>query len=308
MRKITTLLLSLLFLMSSAGIDLQAQKIKTVNGTKYILNGRKPKAPRGALTTVTFEEVLSVGAGDDPEKSFADVGFFVVPDNGYIYASDIKDRKVKVFDGEGNFVRILGKFGEGPGELAWPSNIQLTAQNELMVEDAANRKLSFFTLEGKFIRELSVAQKGLALTTIFIDGQGNFAGRMMGVEDQKAYFELVKFDPEMNTLFAVGKTPFEIPLPGSETKLNMFEMIVTYGFDSQGRLLYAPNKDYEIQVFDQQGKHVLSVQKEYKPVKVTKKDIEEIEDRLAAFSGIAGGQNLLDFFEFPKLFPPQNGS
>jgi hypothetical protein len=307
MKRTTTLLLALLFLLSNHGMLLNAQKVKTVDGTKYIMNGRKPKAPQGIPTKITFEEVLSVGAGDDPEKSFAEVGFFVVSDSGDIYASDVKDRKIKVFDDEGNFVRILGKFGEGPGEISLPTVLQLTPKNEIMVEDAANRKLSFFTLGGEFLRDLSFADKGLALTTLFMDGRGNFAGRMMGVEGQKAFFELVKFDPEMNPLFAVGKTPFEIPQPGSGNKMNMFEFIVTYAFDPQGRLFYAPNKDYELQVFDAEGAHVLSIQKDYKPVKVTDEDIEEIEERLSAFSGMAGGANLMDLFEFPKLFPPYQG-
>jgi hypothetical protein len=306
MRKPVILFLSL-FLALGTGSILEAQKVKTVNGTTYILNGGKPKAPKGALTTVTFQEVLSVGAGEDPEKSFAEVGFFVVSDNGHIYASDVKDRKIKVFDDEGQFVRIIGKSGEGPGELSWPSNIQMTPQNELMIEDAANRRMSFFSLDGEFIRSISVAAKGLGLTTIILDNLGNYAGRELGLEEQKLYFELKKFDKDLNPLFSVAKTLFDIPQPGSGNKMDLFDFVTTYAFDSQGRLFFAPNKEYEIQVFDLEGKHVLSVQRDYKPVKVTEEDIEEITDRISAFSGIAGGVNVMDLFEFPKLYPPYQG-
>ena len=67
------------------------------------------------------------------------------------------------------------------------------------------------------------------------------------------------------------------------------------------------NKDYEIQKYDAEGKLFLSIQKDYKPVKVTKEDIAEFEERMAAFSGMAQGVNLMDLFNFPDVFPPYQG-
>jgi hypothetical protein len=282
---------------------LPAQKVKTVDGVKVIQNNSKPKAPKGIPTKITFQEELSVGGGDDPETSFSEVGLFVVSDDGAIYGLDMKARNIKVYDAEGKFVRLIGKPGQGPGELGIPGGILLTPENELMVLDASNRSLSYFTLEGDHIRNLSIADK-LGLILIVPDGRGNLAGREMGFAEGEMYFELKKFDQDLKPLFTVSKVKFKPPVPGSGNKINLMDMINMYAFDREGNLYYGHNKEYEIQAFDDQGQHFLSIRKEYKKVKVTQEDIDEIMERMAAFGGAAGGVNIADLFEFPDHFPP----
>jgi len=307
MRKVTGIALSLLLVLGIWG-SLEAQKIKTVDGVKIIENGKKPKPPKGVPTTFSLKVEATIGYDEDPDKSLAEVGFFVVADNGRIYTTDIKDRKVKVFDVDGNYVGQIGREGQGPGELGIPSVIQLTPDNELMIEDATNQRVSFFTLDGEFVKEMSLAKSGaLGLTTLMLDKKGNFAGRQIGLEEQQMYMELKKFDQELNPLFSIAKTEFAIPNPAAGTKMDIMEFIQVYMFDSAGNLMYGVNKDYEIQKYDAEGKLFLSIQKDYKPVKVTEEDIADFEERMAAFSGMAQGVNLMDLFNFPDVFPPYQG-
>ena len=135
MRRIITVGLSLLLVFVLSG-PITAQKIKTKDGVKIISNGSKPKPQKGVPSKVTFTEELRFGEGDDPETSFSQVAFFVVTDQGHVIAADIKDKKVMVFDAEGNFLRNMGKSGQGPGEFQIPSGLALTPNNELMIEDA----------------------------------------------------------------------------------------------------------------------------------------------------------------------------
>lgn len=307
MKKTISLAMGLLLILG-VWSSLEAQKTKTVDGVKYILNGNKPNAIKGVPTRISFKEELTVGGGDDPETSFAEVGFFIVAENGNIYASDVKDRKIKVYDAQGNFVRIIGKEGQGPGELGMPSMLQLSPDNKIMIEDATNRKLSFFTLDGEFVREFSTVKSGtLGLTGLVMGPQSQYVGRQIGMEEQKMYFEVKAFDSELNPQYSIAKTLFPIPIPGSGNKMNLMDFIQVYMFDSKGNLLYGVNKEYEIQFYDAEGKHFLSVQKEFKAIKVTQKDIDDIMDRMAAFSGMADGVNFEELFEFPDNFPPYQG-
>ncbi len=292
-----------LFLVLSCAEFLPAQKVKTVDGVKIVTNGTKPQAPKGVPAKITFQEELSVGGGEDPETSFSEVGLFVVSDQGTIFGLDMKARNIKVYDAEGNFVRLIGRPGQGPGELGIPGGIVLTPDNELMVLDASNRSLSYFSLEGEHIRNRSIADK-LGLILLVSDGKGNLAGREMGLEGSEMYFELKKFDRDLNPLFTVSKVKFKPPVPGSGNKINLMDMINMYAFDRKGNLYYGPNKDYEIQAFDAQGRHFLSIQREYKKVKITQDDIDEIMERMEAFGGAAGGINITELFEFPDYFPP----
>ncbi len=307
MRKITGIALALLLVLGMWG-SLEAQKVKTVDGVKYIQNGRKPNAPRGVPTKFSLKDELTIGYDDDPDKSLAELGVFVVAENGKIYITDIKDRKVKVFDTDGSFVGLIGREGQGPGEFTIPGQMQITPDNELMLEDGGALRIVFYTLEGEFVRNLSMVKPGiLGLSGLIVDKKGNYAGRQMALKDQTLLFETMTFDKELNSLSSIDSAEMNLPVPGSGNKMNILDFFQVYVFNSEGNLMYGVNRDYEIKEYDLQGKHLLSIQKEYKPVKVTPEDIEEIVERFAAFAGGLGGANIMDIIEFPDEFPPYQG-
>jgi hypothetical protein len=307
MRKTTGLGLALLLVLGMWG-SLEAQKVKTVDGVKYIQNGKKPSAPKGMPTKFSLTLEATIGYDDDPDKSLAELGVFVVADNGKIYVTDIKDRKVKVFEADGTFVGLIGREGQGPGEFTIPGQMQLSPDNELMVEDGGAQRIVFYTLEGEFIRNLSMVQPGiLGLSGLIVDKKGNYAGRKMSLKDQTLQFETMTFDKDLNPLFSIDSAEMQLPVPGSGNKMNILDFIQVYLFNSEGNLMYGVNKDYEIKEYDLKGTHLRSIQKEYKPVKVTPEDIEEFMERMAAFAGGFGGANLTDLIEFPDEFPPYQG-
>lgn len=297
MKKAGRIILSLIIVISICDL-LQAQKVKTIDGVKTILNGKKPKPPKATLSKLRLEEELTIGEGDDPEKSFSEVSIFTVTDNGYIFALDFKDRKVKVFDDSGTYVQSIGKKGQGPGELNMPAGMLISQENELIIEDSLNRRLAIFTLEGEFIKNISLADR-LGLVNLMQDSQGNFMGREIGLEDEQMYFEIKKFDAELKPLFILDKIKFAIPTPG--TKMNIMDLISIYKFDTEGNIFYGRNQEYEIKVFAKEGNHILSIRKDYKPVIITQEDIDEMLDRIP---NVTPGVNIKEMFEFPKYYPP----
>jgi len=300
LKKITTVWLSL-FLVFMVSELISAQKIETKNGIKIISNGIKPKPQKGVPSKVTLTEEIRFGEGDDPETAFSQVAFFVVTDEGHVIAADIKDKKVKVYDADGNFLRNIGKSGQGPGEFQIPGGLALTPNNELMIEDSMGRRLAYFTLKGEFIKNVSTADK-MSLVNLISDTDGNYLGRQLGMEGQTMYFETKKYDKDLNPIFTMDKVEFEIPIPGSGVKIDIMDMIPLYLFDSSGNVYYGRNRDYEIEVFNPEGTHIRSIRKDFKPVKVTQEDIDMILERLPG--GMMGGVDPTEFFEFPEEFPP----
>ncbi len=278
----------------------QAQKIQTTKGVEIIQNGKKPKPPKDMASKVRFELECVFGESDDPEKSFSEVSTFVVDDNEILYALDFKDRKIKVFDDKGQFVRSFGEHGQGPGELEMPAGIHLTPSNELLVEDALARKLVYFTKEGSYIKHVSFVER-MILVNLLMGPKGSFIGRELKLEGEKMFFEIKMLDSELKSLFSLDKIGFPIPVPGSGNKINLEEVLTIYQFDSSGRIYYGHNRDYEINVYAPEGKHVKSIQKVYDPQNITEEDIDEILDRMG---NMMGGINPKDVFEFPKVFPP----
>jgi len=301
MRKITLVVLGLL-LAFFAWSESLAQKIKTVDGVTVVSNGKKPVPLKGQSAKIKLVEELAIGGGGNPDQAFSQVSTFVVDEEGGIFALDFKDQKIKVFDRTGKFLRLIGKPGQGPGELGMASGIQLMADNTLVVEDATNRRLALFKPSGEFIKNISTSDK-LGLVNILLDGKGNVIGREMGLAEgnAKMFFEIKKFDADLKPLFTLDKIEFPIPIPGSGTKMNILEMISAYQFDPAGNIYYGRNADYEIKIYSPEGKHIRTIKKEYDPVKVTQADIDEMLERIP---NVAGGVNIKDMFSFPDVFPP----
>ncbi|MEE8604169.1 MAG: 6-bladed beta-propeller [Candidatus Aminicenantaceae bacterium] len=276
------------------------QKIKTVDDVKIIQNKKRPNPPKGTPSKIKLELETVIGESEAPDKAFSQLSSFVVDDDGIVYALDFKEQKIKVFDDAGQFVRAFGEKGQGPGELQMPAGIFLSPDNRLAVNDAQARKIAYFTKQGKYIEHKSYATR-LQLTTLMMDSQGNFMGRELKLEGQEMFFEIVKLDADMKSLFSLDKLEFPNPLSGK--KINLMDAISIFQFDSVGTIYYGRNRDYEINMYTPEGKHVKSVRKEYQPQKITEEDKEEILSRLDSVPN-TGPINLREMFEFPKMFPP----
>jgi hypothetical protein len=279
-----------------------AQKVKTVDSVTVVSNGKKPVPVKGQPAKIKLTEELTIGGGGNPDESFSQVGTFVVDAEGGILALDFKDQKIKVFDRTGKFIRLIGKPGQGPGELGMASGIQLMADNTLVVEDATNRRLALFKPSGEFIKNISTSDK-LGLVNILLDGKGNAIGREMGLAEgnAKMFFEIKRFDANLKPLFTLDKIEFPVPIPGSGTKMNILEMMSGYQFDPAGNIYYGRNADYEIKIYNPEGKHIRTIQKEYDQVKVTQTDIDEMLERIP---NTMPGVNIKEMFSFPEYFPP----
>lgn len=273
-----------------------AQKIRTVDGVIVVSNGKRPTSPPGQPTRITLTEELTVGMSDNPDENFSDVGYLVVDEEGNIFGLDIKEQKINVFDRNGEFLRAIGKQGQGPGEFGLAAGIQLTNDNLLMVEDNATRRLVLFKPAGEYVYTISMADK-LGLVSLLLDDQGNFLGREIVFEEKntKMFFVAKKFDQALKPLFTFDK--IEAPIPGPKTKTNYMEMMSFYQFGPEGTIYYGRNKNYDIKIYSPEGKHIRTIEKEYDRTKLTQEDIDEM------FAG-SPDKSYMERFEFPEYFPP----
>jgi len=272
-----------------------SQKVKVTDGVKYVINNKKPKPPKGALVKMTLKEEFSIGGSEKEEEVFSENIFITVDGKEKIYVADMKLNNIKVFDGSGAYIRTFGEQGQGPGELNMPTGIQITPNGELMVEEVLNRRLSFFTPEGEFLRSTSTANK-TSLTGLRLGPEGTMVGRELVLEENKMVWTIKKYDPDLKEIFIVEKVDFPNPL---QDKINPFELMIVFDVDKNGNIIYGTSKEYEIKFIDQDGKHAKSITKEYNPIKITEEEKKEILDRIPE----TGGLNLKERIEFPKYYP-----
>jgi hypothetical protein len=65
-----------------------------------------------------------------------------------LYIADALDCAIKVFSGEGRFLRSFGRKGDGPGELNFPSGVA-AAGDAIVVADKLNFRIQIFDGEGR---------------------------------------------------------------------------------------------------------------------------------------------------------------
>ena len=89
-------------------------------------------------------------------------------------------------------------------------------------------------------------------------------------EKENPRYELKKFDSELNYLHSFGSSP----LP-SVTGLNPFRGTILCQIDNNDQVVCGYPENYEIKIFDKEGKLRRKIMKEYDPVEITEEEIEE---------------------------------
>jgi len=293
MKKVLNMIFCLFFIFLVFGpVRGEKIKFKTIDGVQVIYNPKKPAPPKGALTKLILKEDFSLG--EDEEEMFSEITSYAVDDEENIYIVDRKESRIKIFSRLGKFVKAVGNKGQGPGEMNQPVGIQITPDNELMVEDAANRRLAFFALDGKFLKNLSPS-KILSLINIYFDSKGNMVGRELALSENQLTWHVKKYDSDLNPLFTIDSIPFPNLVQG---KINPFLIIFSYQLDKKDCIYYGIPKEYEIKIFNPEGKLIKRILKDYNRVKITEEDKEEILENIPDT-----GVGLKDRIEFPKFFP-----
>ncbi|WP_419936620.1 6-bladed beta-propeller [Candidatus Palauibacter sp.] len=96
----------------------------------------------GQIPEWTLERGVTVGSVDDPVYGLSRVGG-VLADAERLFVLQPQDGKVRVFSRAGEFVRDLGRRGEGPGELMRPNGMGWHG-SRLWVTEPMSGRLTFF--------------------------------------------------------------------------------------------------------------------------------------------------------------------
>ncbi len=297
MKKLFSVFLAFLVVFClSIQVKADQTKIKTVDGVRVIENPKKPVPPDGVMSKVSFKEEFSIGEGEFDEDMFAELTALDVDGDGNIYVLDRKEKTVKIFDSSGKFVKKFGKEGQGPGEMYLPISLQITYNNEIIIGDAGNQRLSFFSLVGEFQREMSTALKAQGLVLPLFDSQGDIIGQQVVVAEDQILREVRKYDSELNSLFTIASIDITALVQG---KINPFELVFFYKLGKDNDIYCSNPNEYEIKVLNADGKLVKRILKNFDPVEVTEKDKEEFFDRLGEVPA-----QVRDRLEFPKVYPP----
>lgn len=243
--------------------------IEEENGVTVVKN---PKEPMYREDVFNLEEGLTIGESLGREEymfsQIIDVG---VDDEENIYVVDFIEAHIKVFKKSGEYLRTIGKRGQGPGEIQRPQNIYITPKNEILINDRGARFLRFFTLRGKYIRSISQARLPL-FTRPKVDTQDNIVARYTLTPPGNVWtFVLKKFDSDLNELFTIFSYKYELS-PGV---LNLFSPRCYWEVAKDDTIIWGYADKYEFKIHNGDGRLISKIIKDYSPVIITKEERQE---------------------------------
>ncbi|MFN8378765.1 MAG: TIGR03663 family protein [Anaerolineae bacterium] len=111
---------------------------------EYALDGNQSTFVRAWGTPNT----AGAGAQVEPVDGFWGPRDVAVDADGNVYVSDTGNKRVRVYDANGNYVRDIGSAGSELGQLDEPAGLAISPDGRLFVADTWNRRVSVFDLQG----------------------------------------------------------------------------------------------------------------------------------------------------------------
>ncbi len=270
--------------------------IGVVNGVTIVNN---PKEPMYSADVFNLEVDLIIGNEEvEDESMFQDIQNMVVDEEGNIYVLDTKALDIKVFDRNGEFLRIIGRKGQGPGELQNPFDLQVLPHKKIMVYDYSLRQFNIFSQEGEFLRQFSTRQLP-RFRHPKVDSRGNIvAGFWIRGDTNKA--GLNKFDSDLRPIFMITTQPL---VSKSGRNFDYFEQLwqtnLAWDVTTKDEIIWGVVTSYEIFVHNPEGKLIKKIIRESDGIAITKKEEEKL------IKNWFGDEPVPDFLtiNFPAKYP-----
>jgi len=267
--------------------------IEKSGGITVIKNPSEPIGDKERTSKLTYEEELSIRSVPQEGKPvFFDLSAVRADDDGNIYILDPRAGTIHVFNKSGEYLRDIGRRGQGPGELEMPVGLQvLTSMKSLIVTNPA--RLSYFSFSGEFHKHINHPWRDPVPQ---VDSRGDYIVRRQIFLDGKAKEELVKYDQNMNEQFVIAQ--IEKDGPNSGKKINFFPARLSFSVRNDDNIVWGITTDYALTIVDSQGKIEFKIEKEYKPIKISDEDKKKI------ISERFGGRAVPVSYEMPDHYPP----
>ncbi len=273
-----------------------------IDGLKTVMN---PAVPRdGRFAAVLTEEQSWGGEGGPDEAILNRPRDLQVDGQGRVFVIDFGDGTIKAYDGQGRFLRTIGRKGQGPGEFDTPAYFGVLSDGRICLLDYLQHRLTVFSPEGQY--QSSFPVEGI-FRALAVDGRNRLYLAKWGQKGEprlSAEFREVPYVTEILRTDAAGKewmtlTEFQgenmIMKAIGEGGVVMAGGLYTivWGVDRNGRIIGGYNETYRAVVHGPDGKPEFAFGREYEFLKNPK------------YSGAVGQKKTLPAFTRAIIFDEQ---
>jgi hypothetical protein len=224
-----------------------------------------------------------------PEILVMDETQMYVAQEASVFIYSLKDFKL---------IKKFGKPGEGPEEFLIQRSmggIFPNVQTENIIVNSFG-KLSWFTKNGKFIKEFKTPTYRLA----GIQPLGkNFVALTLLRENQKDWFALNLYDDRFNKLKEIHRAE-QVWEEGKGLRLFQYPLLYRV-YDN--KFFITMEKDFIIKVVDTEVNELYTVKHNAKPLEITEQDKKETIHFFKTARNVKGLYEMLKPLRFPKYYP-----
>jgi hypothetical protein len=260
-------------------------QIETVDGIKVIIN---PKYPRDGVWNLRLEEDLSIGEEMSDNYLFDSPAEVRVGEDGLIYISDWRFNNVRCFDEDGQYLRTIGRTGQGPGEF---ESIRFCLSNDgkIYFMDTMNERISILDAEGNFINSFKALNLIIGHFSILSDKHNNiYISREFRREKDRYRMTIYRYNTYGDEIMHYGEflgdrlILYERDGKMMQSRRSLFPItvwIVTH----DGRLYAGYSGTYRISVYEPNGSLSFKFGREYDPIPDRENWLHGTSDFLPAF-------------------------
>lgn len=246
--------------------------VEIIDGVEYVRNSAEPMFPEKAVV-LEFERGFS-GEDKNGDLIVSRLFNFNVDDRGNIYFSEFtdSDRSIKMLDSEGNFVKIIGSKGQGPGEFLQSSTFGFLPNGNLIVLDYRNYRTAYFDKTGVFLRSHKWNRFRfnlfLAADSVYVSVDSEDGGKKRKVKlfSNSGQELLTFFDYLEQKRYKSEKVNTNIPFTPSS---------IIAGDIKNLRLYHCTGETYNIDMYDLDGNLVRKITRPYDLIPLTRELMDD---------------------------------
>ena len=274
------------------------QRLKTtcLIGILCLLSYCAPKSQGVEAKAFSLEKILTVDIEDDEtaETGLTDISHYDIDSEGKIFILNrrAQDNCIFMLGQDGSLLSTFGKRGEGPGELQNPRLIVISARDEIVATDS--EKVVIYSNAGELIKELHKDTDFQFVVPLREDRYLAIAVKLN--QDLSQSFQVILCSSELEELKILDRSKIESFQTAD--KVNIIPTLVHW--ETSDHYIYTGNtNEYEIRVFDFEGKLIRKMSREHGPVLLSAEDKATYEQRVNNYP-----PELKDKFFIPDAFPP----
>lgn len=264
-------------------------RIEEIDGVTIIRN------PNNAIymdEIFSLEEDLSIGIAEGNEDNmFSEVYDIAVDTQGNIYVTEGSLAHIRVFDETGSYLRAIGRKGQGPGEFQMPVFVQITSHNEVLVHDYMAQRLSFFSLDGEYLKQIRTDKTRSSFIPLSLCPNGNLVVEANSLPLPIGGKELIMYDSDLDLFKIITKEE-----RGTRRIFDIGKPSWYCDVSPSGSIVWGNSKEYVLYIFNQEGDLEKKIEKEYTPLKITSEDKERFKSLYSEALNIGMKLNFYRYF------------